>query len=627
MSERGLAGGATGEAWEGVATECSITAEPNRNSRPLSSERVAGRWVTREKESAALESRHPTRCGASTLGGSVPGPSLQPDLFPQFPSVPLFRSATAFTRGLALGWLAGTHLMAQTVSTVRETEFRSRWADLQVDRPQLEVGPGIPLKDADEGFGSELAGSLRSIFRTGPVVFRVGMSAGIEYTSQQANVTFTDQPSTSSFFAAPVLAAFYDREVGPWTVSARYSVGYLYYFDRDYVAAGGSPGTPDQRVTVVVQPERTVQVRDPSRDRVVFNGPIRTVIPGFREERQPEITEEQIIPGQEARAPEEAIPSQSAGLDFRVTLSRLTVRSSGGAAFGSGFDTNRGTNQDRLTASEALSADYQLTEYTRAGVLLSGSYEKNTLPGSSSSDVFSRFGGSFYADYFITGKSRLRLEVSTGQDSRTFGSGFTEDRSYSQAQVRATLAATSKLALEASIGVGVTETTAASSNAQDGLRNVYSLTANYKPTGKIGARLYFGLEATATEPEFSFALNWLPRETTGFNLSAYQLSGASTLSFGQNRISRGFLASATQRLFQRGSLTLSGGWEQYEDVNTVQTSAQLEPYTFYGATFSYEFSRWLSLQALYRTASQSGSDTGAGGAEETRASLSLRLTF
>jgi hypothetical protein len=523
--------------------------------------------------------------------------------------------------------MAATPLAAQTVSTVRETEFRSRWADQQVDRPQLEVGPGIPLKTGDGEFGSDFAQTMRSIFRTGPVVFRAGLSTGIEYTSQQENANFTNQPSTSSFFAAPVLAAFYDREVGPWTVSARYSIGYVYYFDRNYVAAGGSPGTPDQKVTVVVEPERSEQVRDPSRDTVEFVNGIRVVRPGFRTERVPAVTEEQTVPGQPARPPEDAIPSQTAGLDFRVTLSRLTVRSSGGASYGSGFDTNRGSNQDRLTLNEALSADYQLTEYTRAGVLVSGSYERNSQFGSDLEDTFTRIASTFYTDYFITGKSRLRLEASTGSESQDFGNGGSEERTYYQAQLRANFEATSKLAFEASIGVGVTDTTFDSPSDQSGLRNVYSLSANYRPTEKIAARLYFGLEATATEPEFSLALQWRPRETTAFSLSAYQLSGASTLSLSQNRISRGFLASLQQRLFQRGTLALTTGWEEYEDLDAGTTTTQLEPYSFYGVAFTFEFSRWLALQALYRSSSQSASNSGTGGAREDRASLSLRLTF
>lgn len=551
------------------------------------------------------------------------GPSLQPD--PSPPITPRPRSTPASVRVLAGILMAGSPLAAQTVTTVRETEFRSRWVDQQVDRPQLEVGPQIPLRDGEGDFGSGMADTLRTVFRTGPVVFSAGLTTGIEYTSQQANANFTSQPSTSSLFASPVLAAFYDREIGPWTVSARYSVGYVYYFDRNYVAAGGSPGTPDTRVTVVVEPERTVQVPVTQRS---LTPPHRDVVVGFRTETIPAVTEEQTIRGQPARAPEDAIPSQTAGLDFRLTLSRLTIRSSGGASFGSGFDTNRGRNQDRLSASETISADYQLTEYTRAGVLFGGSYERNNQFGSEESDIFSRISGSFYTDYFITGKSRLRLELSTGKESRTFSSGTPEERTFSQGQIRANFQPTSKLALEASIGLGFTETTGTTAIDTDGLRNVYSLTATYRPTDKISARLYFGLETTATEPEFSLSLGWTPRDTIAFSLSAYQLSGASTLSFSQNRISRGFLVSAQQRIFQRGTLTLSGGWEEYEDITGGQTSAsQLEPYSFYGATFSYEFSRWLALEALYRSSSQSTSVSGTGGARETRASLSLRLTF
>lgn len=521
-----------------------------------------------------------------------------------------------------------TPLAAQTVSTVRETEFRSRWVDQQVDRPQLEVGPQIPVRDPDADFGTSVAETMRTLFRTGPVVFRAGVTAGIEYTSSDGNVNFTSQPSNHSLFAAPVISAIYEREVGPWSVSARYSVGYVYYFNRDYIGAGGSFGTPDQTVTVVVEPEQTVQVRDPSRDTVEFVNGIRVVRPGFRTERIPEVTEEQTVPGQPARPPEDSLPSQTAGLDFKLTLSRLSVRSSGGASYGSGFDTNRGSNQERLTLTEALSADYQLTEYTRAGVLLSGSYERNSQYASDVEDVFTRLGASIFADYFITGKSRLRAEASTGSDTRSFGAGGEEERTYYQVQFRANYQPTAKILVEASTGLGMTETTGTETSSEhDGLRNIYSLSVNYAPTEKISARLYFGLEATATEPEFSLSLGWVPRDTMRFNLSAYQLSGATSLSFTQNRISRGFLVTGQQRLFQRGLLVLTGGWEEYEDIDTEGSSTELEPFSYFAAAFSWEFSRWMAIEAMYRSSSQSTSVAGNTGTREDRAALSLRLTF
>jgi hypothetical protein len=499
--------------------------------------------------------------------------------------------------------------------------------DQQVDRPLLDVGPQIPLRDADYTLTRSVPDRLSAIFRTGPVVLRAGLSTGWEYTSQRANANFTEQPSTSSFFAAPFLAAYYDRDVGPWTVSARYSIGYMYYFDRNYVGAGGSPGIPGTTVTVVTAPERIIQVRDPSRDTIAFVNGLRVERPGFRTERIPAVTEERTIGGQEARKPGNAIPSQSAGLDFRLTLSRLTVRSSGSMSYGSGFDTNRGRNQDRLAAQETLTADYQLTEYTRAGVLLTASYEGNAQVGSEAQDIFTRYSGSVYGDYFITGKSRLRLELTSGVETREFATGDPQERTYSQLQLRANLLPTEKLALEASVGFGLTETTGTTTTEDDGLRNVYSLSVNYKPTEKLSSRLYFGLEATATQPEVSLSLEWTPRVGTALTLSAYQLSGASTLSFSQNRISRGFLASAQQRFLQRGVASILGGWEQYEDISGEGASTQLDPYSFYGVTVSYEFSRWMALEGQYRSSTQSSSATGTGGAKETRASLSLRLTF
>jgi len=554
---------------------------------------------------------------------------LQPDLSPH-PSN-LVSQRSVLSRALAGLLMAVTPLAAQTVTTVRETEFRARWADQQVDRPQLEVGQNIPRRDADGNMGGAVADTMRSLFRTGPVVFRAGLTTGIEYTSQQVNPNFTSQPTTSSLFVAPMLAAFYDREVGPWTVSARYSIGYMHYFDRNYFAAGGSPGLRGQQVTVVVEPERTVRVRDTSRDTVEFVNGLEVTRRGFRTERLPAVTEEQTVGDRPASPGVQMPPSHTAGLDFQVTLSRLTVRSSGSASSGSGFDINRGSNQDRLFASEALVADYQLTEYTRAGLLFSGNYESNATSGTSNPDIFTRSSTSAYTDYFITGKSRLRFEVSTGKDSREFGNGTQELQTFSQAQLRANFEATAKLTFEASIGVGnittTSSSTAVSFGLQDGVRNVFSLTTNYVPTEKLSARLYFGLEASAIQPEFSLALSWTPRETTIFSLSMYQLSGAASLSFVQNRVSRGFLANVQQRLWQRSQLAIGGGWEEYEDINGAAGAAQLPPFSFFSVSFSYQFSRWLAMEALYRNSSQGTTVAGTGGAQENRATLSLRLTF
>jgi hypothetical protein len=471
------------------------------------------------------------------------------------------------TRAVLAGFIASMALEgaleAQTVSTVRETEFRSRWMDQQVDRPPEQFNPGTVVVEGDDNLSSKVASSLRSLFRTGPIVLRVGLTVGVEYLDQPTNADSTKQLSKTSFFAAPVVAAFYDREVGPWTVSARYSAGYQYYLDQNYVGAGSRSG----------------------------------------------------------------VPSQTAGLDFRVDLSRLTVRSSAGASYGTGFDVYNNQETERFSVTEALAAEYQLSGYTRAGVTVTGAYERNTVTLDESENSNVRLTGAFYTDYFVTGKMRLRAELNSGYEDQRQGQNTSAERAYTQGLLRVNYQPTDKLAFDVGAGFGLLESTGGSPIDEGGLRMVYSMTASYAPTEKISARLYFGLETTSTQPELSLALDWRPRDTTAFRLSAYQLSGVSSLSFTENRVTRGVLATAQQRFFQRATLNLSSGWEQYENVDSQQAGSELDPYYFIAGTLTYEFSRWLMLEALYRTSSRQGGSGGAGGQRENRASLSLRLTF
>ena len=452
---------------------------------------------------------------------------------------------------------------AQTVSTVRESEFRTRWVDQQVDRPQEGTAEGVAKEESEATGALRAANALRALFRNAPVALRVSLSTGYEYSNQQTLTARTVQPSKSSFFVAPAVGIFYGREVGPWLVSARYSGGYLYYFDRDYVAAGPNGG----------------------------------------------------------------IPSQTAALDVALQYSRLNLRSNAAASYGSGFDIERNRQTDRLMFTELLGVDYQLTEYTRAGLAGTAAYESDSGSVSGMDDSTKRYTGAFYTDYFLTGKTRLRVEVSAGHESQSIGAGIPVTRDFYQGQLRMSFQPASKLSLEAGIGLGVVSSTGTGTMDRDGLRTVYSLTATYVPTEKISAQLYVGLETTASEPEFSLALDWRPRDNTAFRLSIYQLSGISTVSLAQNRLSRGFLVSARQRFFQRANVSLLGGWEEYEDVGSIQTTIARDPYYFLSTTVAYEFSRWLALEALYRSSTRQTGVAGSGSKLETRASLSLRLTF
>ena len=143
----------------------------------------------------------------------------------------------------------------QTVLTIREAEFRTRWSGPQEDRvatPQyFEPDGGLDddsakakKDDTEEApFGLEeslenMAENIQRRLRFGPLDFRLGLSNGWEYSSQDSLGGGTDFNNSNSFFSAPTVGILYEREVGVWNVSARYGAGYRYYYNPDYTAAG-----------------------------------------------------------------------------------------------------------------------------------------------------------------------------------------------------------------------------------------------------------------------------------------------------------------------------------------------------------------------------------------------------
>ena len=170
------------------------------------------------------------------------------------------RSMKAWIASILLGMLLFTQAEAdaQTVLSVREAEFRSRWEGRQEDRAVPaqyfqpdgglgeDVGEQVGEPEASEepqpqGFSQSMdsmAESLKRRLRFGPLDFQLGMGTGWEYTNQNSVGGDTDFNDNNSFFAAPTAAVTYEREVGVWNVSAQYSAGYRYYFNQDYTAAG-----------------------------------------------------------------------------------------------------------------------------------------------------------------------------------------------------------------------------------------------------------------------------------------------------------------------------------------------------------------------------------------------------
>ena len=461
--------------------------------------------------------------------------------------------------------MAVSPLPAQTLSTVREVEFRSRWSNYHVDQPQVEQANTTPT-DEERGIGPV----LRSLFRTGPVILRGSVTTGWEFSNERFRTAQIQmrEPGTTSFFVAPAVAASYDRAIGPWTVSFRYSAGYLRYLEDNYASSSNSAGGGSDGL------------------------------------------------------------SQTAGLDIARQGSRLAIRSSTAASSGSGYDVERDGQTYRTTIAEALLAEYSLTEFLHTGINASAGFDTFSDPGGGEDTSRTRWAASLYGEYVLTGKTTVRIEAGAGHESQLTGSVTTLERTYYQTLLRATWQPTSKLTLTPAVGFGLLDETGSATQTPDGFRAVYSLAVDYTPTEKTALRLYAGVEGTSARPEFSLALRWHPREDTLFNLSIYQQSGLSTVASVQNRTARGALASIQQRFFQRIDTGLTLGWEQEEtdDASGLGIVNQ-DPYYFLSAVVAWQINSWLTWQAQSLTSSRRSSAATVGTGNQTRASVSLRLTF
>jgi len=407
--------------------------------------------------------------------------------------------------------------------------------------------------------------AIRSFFRNSPVDLRGGLTSGWEYSNERANQPDQQNTSTSSFFTAPVIAAFYDREMGPWTVSLRYSAGYVYYFDPDYSPNGERP----------------------------------------------------------------EIPSQTAGIDLALERARLRLRSNSTGSYGSGFDIEREQQTERLSVAENFSADYQFGEYVRAGLAATGAYDRYAGQSDDFDDVRSRVAASLYGDYFLTGKTRLRLELGAGNETQDTGAQTALERTFYQVLFRVNYEASEKLTIDAGLGLALQNETAPDGVTDDGLRLIYQLAVVYNPTEKTGVRLSIGREATAVAPNLSLVGVWRPRDTTAVELSVYQQASLSTLASAQDRIARGALASVQQRFFQRIGAGISGGIEkeEYKSVGSREALPSADPYYFLAMTLAWEINRWLALQGQWQTSSRRDFGSTADTRLRTRASVSFRLTF
>ena len=478
---------------------------------------------------------------------------------------------------------------SQTVLTVREAEFRSRWAGPQEDRevtPQyFEPNGGLDEPDSEASPPAQTAATLaenmdrladnfRRRLHFGPLEFSLGLNSGWEYSSQTSTGELANSAGRTSFFSSPTFAAHYEREIGLWSVGARFASGYTYYYNPDYTAAGqGSQRNPI---------------------------------------------------------------SMTAGIDIGYNSTRLTLSLSGSASTGSGYDIITGSNNLQTSASTSLSARYMINDVISTGASGSLSYTKTSdaqvatgqtaQPNSNTLNV----GLSTFVDYLVSPKTNLRFILSAGEDLQTLQNGLDGGRRSVDSMLMLTYQIAPKFSVDAGGGVGYVSDQDIANPQDVGLRPVYNFGISYTPTEKTYFKTTYSFQGTDIRPNFSLVAGWNARQKTRLSLSVYQNQGFSSLSPDQYNVTRGALVTVSQTLIKGISLSLSGGYEQTEYValsSSQNTNATEGPpdYFMTSATLSWRLREWASWQnTLMVTSGQSNSPSSD---LQTRFSSSLNLSF
>ena len=488
-----------------------------------------------------------------------------------------------------LVYLSLHHASAQTVLTVREAEFRSRWTGPQEDRadkPQyFEPDGGLTEKEAGESAPGQtlatlsenmdrLADNFRRRLHFGPLELSLGVNSGWEYSSQSSTGETSNSADRSSFFSSPTIAIRYEREIGPWSVAARFASGYTYYFNQDYTAAG--------------------------------QGGQRNPL------------------------------SMTTGIDIGYNSTRLTLSLSASASTGSGYDIITGSNNWQTSASTSLSARYIITDSISTGAAASISYSKisdaqvatgqTAQPNSNTLNV----GVSTFVDYLLTPKTNLRFILSAGEDLQTLQNGADEGRRFADSMLMVTYQIAPKFSVDAGGGVGYVADQDIANPESVGFRPVYNLGISYTPTEKTYFKTSYSFQGTDIRPNFSLVAGWNARQKTRLSLSVYQNQGFSNLSTDQYNVTRGVLATISQTLIKGISLSLSGGYEQSQYValsSTENTTATEGPpdYFLTSATISWRLREWASWQNTMMVTS--GQGNSSSNELQTRFSSSLNLNF
>jgi hypothetical protein len=458
-------------------------------------------------------------------------------------------------------------------ATVTDAIFRSRWEGLQADQintKSAEAMAGLRPGDPGYSYAEGFANSLLSGLKIGPLDIHPGLSLGWEYSTGGNSGTTQANSADSSFFIAPTIGLNYEREIGPWSVSAAYGAGFRYYLNPNYTSAG----TNNQR------------------NPFTQSGQISVSHIGDRH--------------------------------------KLTFRGTGYS--GTGYDAVTGTNVVQTNLAAAMDYSYTLATYVDIGA--NGSYTLSNNQGAQSGSGNGNLGSysaGAWTEWFATGKTRWRLELDTGQSSQTLQNAQRSNINYVQTLVSVDYTMTEKLRMKLGLGAAYLTAPQTTNSQYTGLRPRYTIEADYDPTEKTSLKASFGLLGTALQPDFRVEATWQPRVNTGFSIAVYQSQNFSLTTVNQVQITRGVIGSVSQRFFSKVVLELSGGYEQIDNLslsNGVQAGNQ-QPFGFASANLTWNFSNWSYWQISLWRSGQSTTNNGgsSNNTPESRATVSFNLTF
>lgn len=494
-------------------------------------------------------------------------------------------------------------LVAQGVPTVQQNQFRSQWVGEQVD--QIPLGGTItPLNGLGAVVGSlqtpdevqrEVESSLAGVQAKSPFSFKPSLGAGWQISNQgvqQTNAGVVSYHEGSSAFASPAFAFLYDREHGPWAISAGVSAGYQYFVNPNYTGAG------------------TGSSRNPLNSTALFRAALE--------------------------------------------MSRYIINALFTASSGNGFDITSGSYNVQTTVSGNIETKYLLSDYaaldTKAGYSLQNSSAGSNTPNNNTvSDYFN-----FAPVYDVSDKTHLSIILGAGQSTQSLQQGSSApgnaattnnqsvNRNYAESMAKVKYNFTGKLT--ADVGLGARYVASNIPNSRDvGLKPAWAFGLGYTPTAKTSITFSTGEQGSDIQPELNFLLNWNPRQKTQVSLGVTQSESFANSVSAQYLIQRGIVGTVTENLSTSVTASLSGGYtaQNYVNLSANQTSSQSTsqlPPTYYNATFAVNWKirdwvtlvnsvNWNSGQQALRQSAVNGGNSSAKYSPQEYYSISLNFAL